>query len=141
MDNSDDRRSPRVNVIMMADVEFGKARILVRISNLSAHGALVIGDGLPPCDTQVIFRCNDASIEGWVMWVGPGRAGIQFSEPVSPEAFGQKAQREQTIITRDERSLDYRRPGFRGNQLSAEERRIVEEWNRLQSDPHRSGRP
>ena len=141
MDKSDDRRSPRVNVIMMADVEFGKARIPVRISNLSAHGALVIGDGLPPCDTQVTFHCNESSIEGWVMWVGPGRAGIQFDEPVSPEAICQKAQREQVEITRSETNCDYRRPGFRGNQLSAEERRIVEEWNRLQSGSHGGSRP
>jgi hypothetical protein len=28
--------------------------------------------------------------------------------------------------------VDFRRPGFRGNQMTDEERKIVEEWNRPQ---------
>lgn len=133
MNSSDDRRSPRVNVLIKAAVEFGKSQIPVRINNLSAHGALVVGENLPPCDSEVVFHCNQASIAGWVMWKEANRAGIQFQEPVSPETLVHKDKGIPVVITPDDRKGDFRRPGFRGNQLSAEERRIIEEWQRLES--------
>jgi hypothetical protein len=36
------------------------------------------------------------------------------------------------MVTRDTRNLDFRRPGFRGNQMSDEEREIVAKWVREQ---------
>ena len=133
---ADDRRSARANVILTATIEDGGARIPVRVSNLSAHGALVIGDGLPAGETQVIFRCNGAAVQSWVAWSRASRAGIQFGNPIQPDALTQRESVPRTAVTKDTRKLDLRRPGFRGNLLTDEERKIVEEWNRPQ--PKRS---
>jgi hypothetical protein len=127
---TDERRSARANVILTATIEDGAARIPVRVSNLSSHGALVIGERLPAAETQVVFRCNGAAVQCWVAWCRDDRAGIQFGTPVQPDALTQRESVPRIAITKDTRELDFRRPGFRGNQMTDEERKIVEEWNR-----------
>jgi hypothetical protein len=127
---TDERRSGRANVILTATIEKGSARIPVRVSNLSEHGALVIGDGLPAGETQIVFRCNGAAVQSWVAWSRDGRAGIQFGNPVQADALTQRESVPRLAIIKDTRELDFRRPGFRGNQMTDEERKIVAEWNR-----------
>ena len=116
--------------MLMAMIEHGRARIPVRASNLSAHGALVMGDGLPPAETQVTFRCSGASVQSWVAWSGEGRAGIQFGTPIEPGELTQKEPVRRMEISKDIRGLDFRRPGFKRYRMTDEERKIVEEWNR-----------
>ena len=141
MGNTDERRSERVNVLLTAAIEAGSTRIPVRVGNLSAHGAMVIGDGLPPSETHVIFRCNGQAIQSWVAWTRGGRAGIQFGNPINPETVTHRAHVPPAAITKDTRELDFRRPGFRGNQMTEEERKIVEEWNRPPPDPSEDEAP
>jgi len=143
MGNSDERRSGRANVILTATVEVGGARLPVRIGNLSAHGVMISADRLPALEMPVTLHCNGITIQGWVAWVQAGRAGIQFSEPVDPEMVPNKAAVSRPAIVKDTRKVDFRRPGFRGNQMTEEERKIVEEWNRPEppdeeppADPH-----
>jgi hypothetical protein len=131
--STDERRSARANVILTATIEQGKARIPVRVSNLSEHGALVFGNGLPESETQITFRCNGVAVQGWVSWAQTTRAGIQFGVPTSPEALSKREATPRTVISKDTREPNFRRPGFRGNQLTDEERKIVEEWNRPQT--------
>ncbi|QNP43146.1 PilZ domain-containing protein [Sphingomonas daechungensis] len=50
---ADERRAGRSNVLLGATIEQNGARMPVRVSNLSANGALVIGDRLPVADTNV----------------------------------------------------------------------------------------
>jgi hypothetical protein len=133
--DADERRSERANVILSATIEDGRSRIPVRVSDLSPHGALVIGKGLPAEETQVTFRCSGASVQSWIAWSRAGRAGIQFGTSVQPDALTQRESGPRIAITKDARALDSRRPGFRGNQMTDEERKIVQEWNRPQSDP------
>ena len=130
---TDERRSPRENVILMATIEHGCARIPVRARNLSAHGALVIGDGLPAPETEVAFRCNGASVQSWIAWSQEGRAGVHFGTPVDPGELTQKESAPPIEITKDTREVDFRRPGFRRYRMTDEERKIVEEWNRSSS--------
>ena len=132
---TDERRSARANVILTATIEHANARIPVRVSNLSEHGALVIGDGLPADETQIVFRCNGMAVQGWVAWSQSGRAGIQFGNPTQPESLTQREDNPRIAIIKDTRELDFRRPGFRGNQMTDDERKIVEEWNRPQPKP------
>lgn len=136
---ADERRSPRANVILTATVE-GSAgcRAQVRIANLSANGAMVIGKGVPSRESEIIFRCNGLDINGWVTWLDGDRAGIQFAEPIEPEALSRKDKGPPVMTVKDERKLDFRRPGFRGNQMSQEERQAVEDWIR---SPPRPSRP
>ena len=138
---TDERRSERANVILTATIEHGTARIPVRIGNLSEHGAMVIGDGLPPNDTQIVFRCNGQAVEGWVAWSQGNRAGVHFGIPTQPEMLTQREATPRTNIIKDTREVDFRRPGFRGNQMTDEERKIVEEWNRPAAKPSEGDGP
>jgi len=131
---AEERRSPRANVLLNGAIESGRARIPVRISNLSVHGALVIGNAIPGEDTLVVFRCNGLSVESWVAWVHPPHAGIQFGEPIQPEELLRNASVPPPAIVRDTRKLDFRRPGFRGNQLTEEEREMLDEWRASQAE-------
>ena len=135
MGNPEERRSGRAIVMLKAAIESDATCIPVRVSNLSAHGALVIGDRLPPADSEVIFRCNGIAVQSWIAWIDGGRAGVQFADIVQPEALAQKVRVPPIPITRDTRSRDFRRPGFRGNQMTPEERMIVDDWNGPQTSP------
>jgi hypothetical protein len=126
--NSDERRSARANVLLVAAVECEGRTIPVRVANLSAHGALVFSDGVPREDTPVIFRCNGIAVDGWVAWLRPPHAGIHFSNVIQPGNVLRKAPDTKALIVRDTRTLDFRRPGLRGNQLTRPERQIVAEW-------------
>ncbi len=130
MTHLDERRSARSNVVLNATVECeGKSRT-VRVINLSRHGARVSSEGIPAEDTEVKLRCNGQSIQGWVAWVRAPYAGIQFSEPVERGTLIRSRSNASMVITPDNRSLDFRRPGFRGSLLTAEELEIVEEWSK-----------
>lgn len=131
----DERRSLRAPVLLIAAVECGGDRIPIRVSNLSAHGALVIGKELPCADTSVIFRCNGHAIESWVAWTEAPHAGLQFSEPIQPEVLLRSKPVLSAALVRDTRNLDFRRPGFSGNQLTQEEREMLKEWRASQSEP------
>jgi hypothetical protein len=135
MGNPDERRSARANVILKAVIEWHGGRANVRVGNLSAHGALVIGEGLPVRDTNVTFRCHETAVSGWIMWATAERAGIQFEQPVDPEAVAHRPAPPKAQISPDTRELDFRRPGFRGNQMTDEERKMVEEWTRPPPEP------
>lgn len=128
----EERRSARAKVLLTAVIECDGVRVPVRVVNLSANGALVACDEPPSENTRVKFRTGMRTAEGWTAWVRPPHAGINFDEPIEPGEFLPKSLRTADLITRDTRDLDFRRPGFRGNQMTEEERRIVEEWNRKQ---------
>lgn len=130
---TDERRSARSTVLVAAMIEFDEVRVPVRVINLSAHGALVQGDVMPGADSEVAFRCNGMVTPGWVAWVRAPLAGINFDAPIEPRISGQSAGTGAMVI-KDNRQLDFRRPGFRGNQMTEEEREIVAKWLRGQQD-------
>jgi hypothetical protein len=128
---ADERRSARQSVLLAATIECGGAQLPVRVVNFSAHGALVQGDAVPEQDQAVTLRCSGLEAAGWMAWVRPPFAAINFDAPVRPPAIAQSAGTA-AMVTRDTRRRDFRRPGFRGDQMSAEEREIVEQWAREQ---------
>jgi hypothetical protein len=134
---ADDRRSAREKVILTAEVEETAAgsTFPVRVSNVSQYGALVVGVGLPPSETEIIFRCNGLEIAGWIAWSHADSAGLQFAEPIETEKLAHRSKPPAAGIVKDERQFDFRRPGFRGNQMSDEERTAVEEWLRSLEHP------
>jgi hypothetical protein len=127
---ADERRSERANVILTATLECAGAAVPVRVSNISAHGALVVGTGIPCDGSQVIFRCNGKMIESWIAWSRERHAGIQFDAPVDVEALTKRERTSSPQIVKDTRDVDFRRPGFKGNQMTEEERRFFAEWVR-----------
>jgi hypothetical protein len=124
---ADERRSPRSNVLLRATVEFGGIHIPVRVNNLSRHGALALGTNLPPEGTEVVFRCKGLTIPSWIAWVQSDCAGVQFVECTDLESV-ERDEAFRHLIVKDKRAMDFRRPGFRGNQLTPEQRAIVQEW-------------
>ena len=130
----DERRSPRANVLLIGEIESGKVRIPVRVDNLSAHGALVIAKAIPNSETRVIFHCNGVAVEGWVAWAKAPQAGIQFDEQIEPERLRRSGSLHSPALIRDTRKVDFRRPGFRGNQLTEEERELLEDWRASQGE-------
>jgi hypothetical protein len=132
---ADERRSARANVLLVGAIESDGVRNKVRVSNLSAHGALIAGDMVMSEGTPVNFRCNGLTIQSCVAWIRAPYAGIDFDEPIQPDDLLRNSPVPPQVITRDTRELNFRRPGFRGNQLTDEERKIVEERTRPRQRP------
>lgn len=148
LQGGNERRSARAKVLLSAAIESDGLRIPVKVVNLSAHGVLVTGGALPPENKPLNFRCGGQTAKGWLAWTRPPHAGISFDAPIDPKAFLPKTLVTGNMVTRDMRQIDFRRPGFRGNQMTDEERRIVEEWMRKQLEdsagdatPHHPSRP
>lgn len=125
---AEERRSARSTVLLTAAIDCAGERVPVRVINLSSHGALVQGDAMPDPDSEVTFRCNDVASKGWMAWVQPPHAGISFDEPIKLSALRVKPKGGAEMIIRDSRDVDFRRPGFRGNQMTVEERAVVDKW-------------
>jgi hypothetical protein len=81
------RRQRRSNVLLTARVETNGRLLEVKLRNLSAQGALVEGQGLPPEGTEINFHKGELTVAGIVVWLSNQRAGLQFHQPLSPEAL------------------------------------------------------
>ena len=125
---ADERRSARSTVLLTAAIECAGERVPVRVINLSTHGALVQGDAMPDAESKVTFHCSDVASSGWMAWVQPPHPGISFDEPIKLSALRVKPKGGAEMVIRDTREVDFRRPGFRGRQMSAEERAVVDKW-------------
>lgn len=127
-ESPDERRSARSRVLLAATVEGSGDPIRVRIEDLSAHGARVLGENLPPVDTPVTFQCNDLRVSGYVAWVQPGSAGIGFGHAVRPDDALRPVSKPRKVPI-PAPSRDFRRPGFRPQQLTEAEQRAIAEWS------------
>ena len=127
MNAADERRSRRANVVMHGTVRCGSQGFAVRVRNLSRHGALVISSAALEPESEIEFRCNGQSVPGWIAWTCGSLAGVQFAEPVDLTQLRGSAP-PRIAIVEDSRAANFRRPGFRGNQLTVEERLAVREW-------------
>lgn len=139
-ERADGRRSARTKVLLTAELECDGTRTPVRVANLSAHGALILGAPHLQEDRPLVFRCSGLTAEGWMAWVHPPYAGINFKEPIEPKDILPKTGSGSNLVIKDTRKLDFRRPGFRGNQMSEQERQIVEQWKREQLEKS-AGKP
>jgi hypothetical protein len=110
--------------MLTATIESERSRVKVRVDDLSAHGARVLGEVLFPVDTSVKFRCKALTVDGFVAWVKAPLAGIGFGEPVQPE----EARRSITGAQQQTIPKDFRRPGFRARSLTDAEKQSVEGW-------------
>lgn len=132
---ADGRKSPRTNVLMKGTIEAAGLIMPVRVANLSIHGALITGVDALINGERVTFRCNGQSIQSVVAWLRPPYAGLRFGERVDLGRLLRAALDPSPVITKDDREFNFRRPGFRGNQLTDEERAVIEEWKRHSKEP------
>lgn len=110
------QRAARTNVLLAATLETSTGLAgPVRVANLSTSGALVFGDLLPAAAERVTLICAASRIAARVAWVGTQHAGLAFDQAINPSDVLPKRAATATLIVKDERELDFRRPGFRGN--------------------------
>ena len=117
------RKSRRSNVLLAASIEAGGTVIAVKLRNLSAEGALVEADSLPPEGTDVQFRRNDLSVAGRIAWVAGKQAGVAFADQLEPQDVLRNIPRPKTKAT-----PDFRRPGLSARPLTPEEQSLIKQW-------------
>ena len=64
--------------------ETTEAPISVIVSDVSARGARLSGDGLPVQDAHILLMADDLVIEGRVAWSIGTACGIEFRQELSP---------------------------------------------------------
>jgi hypothetical protein len=74
----DNRLEVRSNVFLSASLDSGTTSVPVRIRNISEHGALLEGSGMPPVGTVVRLTRGALSEEGRLAWQCGGHVGVSF---------------------------------------------------------------
>ncbi|HXH53229.1 MAG TPA: PilZ domain-containing protein [Sphingomicrobium sp.] len=117
------RRSRRSNVLLAATIEAWGQKIPVKLRNLSTDGALIEGEQLPAEGAEVLFRRNDLEVASRIAWVAGCNAGVAFAEKLAPEEVLRH------IPSPKPRILpEFKRPGLTCRPLTADERRLIENW-------------
>ena len=79
----DGRSEPREAAATPAMFEWRGRSIAVKLTNVSASGAMVICDRIPHIGEAVALQLPDnAPVPGVVTWVRDGRIGIHFAAPL-----------------------------------------------------------
>lgn len=108
-DASDEsRRASRSSVMLGVLIQHEDRSIPVRVGNISANGALIVGSFLPPAGSTVVLRRNELAIASRIAWVDSGNAGLEFDEPLQVEDLLRHLPQSRTIA-----QPRYRRPGFK----------------------------
>jgi hypothetical protein len=111
------RRERRANVLLSAIVESCGRTLSVKLRNLSADGALVEADELPPEGAEISFHRRELAVPGKVIWASNRRAGIQFDTALPPETLLRH------VPTPRPRVLpSFRRPGLAPQPITSAER-------------------
>ena len=108
-----DRRAERTHLLLGATLSFGRASTPVRVRNLSATGALVESDDVPPVGTQIVLRRGVLEARGSVAWAGSGKAGLTFGEPLAVSCWLPVKDAKQGV-RRDQSSADGGRKSSEG---------------------------
>lgn len=118
------RRSNRSPVLLSAKLSMGGEELAVILRNLSSKGALVEGAQLPVEGSATVFKRNELSVAGRVVWVEQRFAGIAFDRELEPSELLRQ-------VPRPRRKLDqqFRRPGLTCQPLSDSDRRMLEMWS------------
>lgn len=117
------RRSRRSQVLLTAELEHAGACLSVKLRNLSSEGALVESAKLPIEGTPVMFRRNELSTSGRIVWVNGKYAGIAFDEDLNPEQVLRH-------IPPPRQKIHPRpyRPGIMPRNMTPAQRRLAETW-------------
>jgi len=116
------RRTRRSNVLMAASLELSGTSLPVKLRNLSADGALVVGDKLPVEGASLIFRKGDLSVAGHVAWTKGRQAGISFTQKLNPEQLLRHVPAPKPRVT-----PAFRRPGL--NRFAESESGYGDAWH------------
>lgn len=114
------RRSRRSNVLLAASIESGGTVTAVKLRDLSAQGARIEGEPLPPEGTEVCFRRNELAVPGHIAWVRGRQAGVSFNEELQPQDVLRHIP-----APKSKAQPDHRRPGFAPRALSQHEQQLI----------------
>src|SRR5580765_5825048 len=118
------RRSNRSPVLLSAKLSLGGEELSVILRNLSSEGALVEGAHLPVDGSATVFKRNELSVAGRVVWVAGRFAGIAFDRKLEPAELLRQVPR-----PRQKFEQQFRRPGLSSSRpLSASDRQMLEMW-------------
>jgi hypothetical protein len=118
----DRRRTDRSKVMLVAGLERGGAEQKLRIADLSADGALVLG--CPgPRGTVVRLRRGSIELTARVAWSGQQKSGLSFDQPADVSAMLRPISQPRHRYPRSSR-----RPGLKSVPLTEGERRFLEQW-------------
>ena len=117
------RRSNRSPVLLSAKFSMGGEELSVVLRNLSSEGALVEGAQLPVEGSATVFKRNDLSVAGRVVWVERRFAGIAFDRKLEPSELLRQVPR-----PRQKFDANFRRPGLACRPLSESDRKMLEMW-------------
>lgn len=110
-------------MLLSAKISTGGTEVPVVLRNLSSEGALIEGTDLPVEGSSTVFRRNDLTIPGKIVWVEGRYAGVAFNRPLDREELLRQVPR-----PRQRFEAQYRRPGLASQPLSESDRRMVELW-------------
>lgn len=72
------RTETRTNLFVLATLEAGGVSNDVRVRDISRKGALLQGVALPPAGARCVLMRGDIRLDGTIIWVARGKAGIRF---------------------------------------------------------------
>jgi hypothetical protein len=117
------RRSNRSPVLLSAKLSLGGEELSVILRNLSSEGALVEGAQLPVEGSATVFKRNELSVAGRVVWVERRFAGIAFDRKLEPSELLRQVPK-----PRQKFDPQFRRPGLTCRPLSDADRKMLEMW-------------
>jgi hypothetical protein len=98
-------RAHRATVLLTATLEVEGGLVLVKLRNLSQHGALIESDHCPPEGTICWFQRNDMRLGARIVWVQGRCAGLKFDRELKTAEILRSISKPQPKVEQD-----YRRP-------------------------------
>jgi hypothetical protein len=121
--NMQNRRSRRAPVLLAASIDVRGTPVSVKLRNLSAQGALIESEQLPPEGATTFFSRKELRLKCQVMWVEGCYAGIRFNRELARDEVLRHIPKPREAI-----QPDFKRPGLACKPLTPSERKMIEAW-------------
>ena len=79
---ADKRKTARETVMFIGTISCANASYPVKLRNLSAEGAMFVGDVVSYAGAWLTLRRNDTLIRGRMAWASDGSGGMKFDAPL-----------------------------------------------------------
>ena len=79
----EERRSPRFSVLLVARLVTTWGERIVKLRNISATGAMIEGDRIPPAGTDILLQRGALELFATIMWTRDKQAGLEFEAPLT----------------------------------------------------------
>lgn len=97
----EERRSPRFTVLLVARLVTTWGERIVKLRNISATGAMIEGDRIPPAGTDILLRRGALELFATIMWTRDKQAGLEFEAPLTEAELWMEVNAPQFPVTGD----------------------------------------